>query len=330
MLNKGRLPILLAMFVYIAAPAVAQVEQMRDIPRLSKTHYSWPLTTMVQDQAALFEWVRITGACSLYLDSTDDDWYRCVAACIASDGVLAVNYSPFRKIMNPLIQDPERHKAATLAIDGVFWDEVFHLWERLEEIHQLAGQVEVAAVLLDSEKLFVDEDTVGIRRMKHDMLYRLCKWIFPQAAVSYWGHRMVQIDGRSSMWLTEHPGWGVFPKVSPAAFGDWTTVVMYQPAAYVESWLKTKLTRERDLDHPLIAWISIGAGWGMLDNGKRTWEDNLNYPIGVDHNRGRYINKPPRHGALTFEEFECVGIYPNPERTDDFFKRLRVYAIAAK
>jgi len=285
---------------------------------------------MLKDTEQLKEWVRITHSISLHLHSTNTDWglaQQAIANSKVVDPILGINYSPFNLTMRSIIrefgQGSQEHINKTLAFDEEYSAELYSIHEDLVRLSETLDYP--VTILLDSERLWLNEVTKDTVDIKHDHLYQLCKSVFPEAIVNYWGQGSVRLDGDSRNWLSDHPGWGTFPKVNPDSLGDKTSVILYRPNQYVREWQAAVLTHETS-SKPLIAWVSLGAGW---EQSPRRWNDNLDYKINIDYGRGRYINNLRKQHPLKFPPFDSVAFYPNPERTTDFWERLKLYSRGA-
>jgi len=75
-------------------------------------------------------------------------------------------------------------------------------------------------------------------------------------------------------------------------------------------------------DLPVTPWIALGSGYSYDDEGKRTWNDELDYPEILSECLGRHVNN-------FWDRVEVAAFYPAPYKSAHWEKHFIAYCRGA-
>jgi hypothetical protein len=196
--------------------ATISMNPLKGLAELQKVHHSWPIPGMYlasSDPAfidgLMHDYVRISGACALSLDGGGLNKTMldvCVAICTAvaparkgARPTITVNYSPwYTKFAGKdptVVGDTE---AAELAYAAA------QLGNLKTWLAGAGGQIELGAVLIDSEKFhFTGDSTAAFKAAltrKHDLIWNLTRSVFPGVRIELYDRGAVEKWDTNPTW----------------------------------------------------------------------------------------------------------------------------------
>jgi hypothetical protein len=272
-----------------------------NLPRLPKTHHSWPICGIAQTMSGclrstdetLVDYARVTGALPLGLDGVNCAGGSChakfdvsfdepsvgeaVAICKIANCSLTLQFSPW--CMYYSSSDPREQGPAEDA-EMAFWNaRLVNVSIALAKYNTLKGaSVAVSAIMVDSEKFSVvnNESMRAAIVRKNDLIFNASVKVFPGAHYDAFGRGEINrqtfgdrtLDGVGG-YQTWHsaPGMGAWETIPDR--GDSFSVSMYtvmEPGYTRQAMNRTANSCEAHKDDAcasltVLPWIALGCGY---------------------------------------------------------------------
>lgn len=317
-----------------AAPAAGPADMLallRELKPLQKIHYSFPVPDAwltPAGQPLAMEYARITHALSLGAVSTTGSQANvAVGICAALNRAgarprvaIALNYSPWHNQFGKDLPPTDNGPTADAEVQ-MFRRRMELLRDWFTQAARASGEsVDVGAVLLDSERFHCrDPGAPGAAewnaaiRAKHDAFYDLCKSVFPEARVIWYGFGATGPASSES-------GWSRATYYDLAGKNDgWSTSLYYGPEIDTQRQQvrRTVADAEQHGVREVIPFVTLGCGYKrQVDGPEWAWTFVWNYDLvyswqlGRELNVGWYGERPQRYAP--YQAVPVVCFYPGP------------------
>ncbi len=272
--------------------------QLAELSSLTTPHYSFPIPRELLDPIApeLREYVRITRGISLSPPHHNEKCVRnAVTLCQEYDATIAINYSPYHV-----------HKPAASDFGDAYFDSLHDMADGLLDLQTWIGNsVPVKMILLNCEHYWVrPEDTAEHRAnviRKYDIIYHLCKAIFPDADVEWYNR------GGARLRRGTPDYWDYNRRFTGDEKSDCRSCALYSwewSHIMQETWRHTKAGATAG--ELVNAWVSLGAGYTspVIGSPERKWRADHDYLLGLSRLAGHLVNRVWKPDAVLF--------YPKP------------------
>jgi hypothetical protein len=263
---------------------------LKELKALTKTHYSWclPDNVLAQPDERHFEYVRITGAACLQGEyATAEQVATCVKLCHRANDKLTsigINLKPYHN----LPQDTDHSWLVELVLLKTALLNC-KICLGLENSAQ-GATVAVSAILLDSEQFYVSDDPVWNARItvKYDEVYDLCKSVFPDARVEWYG-RGIQAGEHKTGWGPQP--WNTFDNKADSFSCDLYRVAEFSEMC--ETFRRTHAFAKTKVMNPVVTpWIALGSGYRRQVDQYQKWDMVWDYDLIYSWILGMVINVP--------------------------------------
>jgi hypothetical protein len=296
----------------------ALVQRLKALKPLPKRHYSDRADASVYESPELLgQYVRITGACTVHLVWTPDEWIdACLEAAQANDGQLAVYYSPLQERISKAKKEGANLFEVTLEVGAPFVGELSAVETRLRLIKLRADRagVGLGAVVFDHEALIPDEVTRSVVVYKLNLFAEIVRRLTPAARLIWYGRGGVRECAGAN--CADGNEWETLPWTPMAVDGDAVSAPLYWT---IETHHWRGIMRETVARHgetPVVPWVTLGRTF--VREGDRRRMITGGFEVGSSWKLGAELMQAWR-GRQAFRflpnaTIESVVIWPGPGR----------------